>query len=153
MTDPDDTLTIGQAAKLAGKHPTTVKRALSRGAFPGAARGEGASAPWRIPRDELDALYGPLDAPPDAPEHPAGPDAPSAAPSASVALPYSDLAPLLQRLTDAEHDRANAERDARVAEHRAEQLRGRARALPWAVVLAAAIGLVLGAAVAAAALG
>ena len=67
MSDDDDALTLSAAAARAGVHRSTLRRALDRGDFEGAAyRDDGSdgpgSGPWLIPVDVLDEHY-----PPDTP--------------------------------------------------------------------------------------
>lgn len=117
--DPAALVTIGEAADLTGRHRTTIRRALDRGDFPGARQDPGPVGAWRIPLDELTDAYRvatPTHADPPA----AAPSAPNAQGSALALL--SELAPLLQRVQDAERERADAQADARIAEHERDRL-------------------------------
>ena len=113
MSEPD-ALTLRQAAERVGVARTTIRRALDRGRFPGAYRDEDPPHAWRVPLADLDAAgYRAVDD---------GEPGPTSAPTATaVPALLSDLAPLLERVTNAERERADAEATARVAEHRAEQ--------------------------------
>ena len=113
MSEPD-ALTLREAAQRVGVARTTIRRALERGRFPNAYREDTAPYAWRVPLADLDAAgYRAVDL--------GGPSPGSTpAPSAVPAL-LSDLAPLLERVTNAERERADAAATARVAEHRAEQ--------------------------------
>lgn len=140
-----DGLTIEQTAERYGVHPQTVRKRISAGAFAAATKDQ--RGRWRLDPAEVEAVTG-WTATAPALDRPAG-EGLSTGSSSAVAL-YEQLAPLFQRVSNAEQERADAQVAARVAEHRAEQLRARARAAPWLAVVALAVGLALGALVVAA---
>ena len=99
MSDASEvTVTLTEAARLTGRDRSTLARAAARGEIEGARRyGDGPTAPWRVPVTGLEARYGPIT-----------PTAiPSSTPSSdggTAVIPYRDLAPLLERLGNAERE-------------------------------------------------
>lgn len=103
MSDPlEVTVTLTEAARLTGRDRSTLARAATRGELEGARRdGDGPTAPWVVPVTSLEARYGPL-AP--APAVPASSTTSSDPAAGSAVIPYRDLAPLLERLGNAERE-------------------------------------------------
>lgn len=100
MTE-DGGLTISEAAAAIGKHRQTVVRALSTGRFPNARKtGPEYAGVWRIPVADLEAAGYAIRATAAEPEPP----------SKETALRplMGDLIPLLQEMTNAQRDAAEA---------------------------------------------
>jgi hypothetical protein len=94
-------LTLSEAAAATGKHRQTLVRALGAGRFPNARKGGPAHAEvWQIPASDLEAAGYPLRevAPEPAPETPGKALAPLA----------GDLVTLIQEMTNAQRDAAEA---------------------------------------------
>jgi hypothetical protein len=148
-------LTITQAAERAGVARSTIRRALDRGRFPGAIRDDDQARTWLIPAGELDqAGYRPRNGATGASG--ASLSTPQPAPQAGASVGalalLSELGPLLERVSNAERERADAEAEARIAEHRLEVARERlveleaaAASAPRRLVLAALAAVLLGA--------
>jgi hypothetical protein len=95
-------VTLTEAVRLTGRDRSTLARAASRGELEGARRdGDGPTAPWVVPVTSLEARYGPL-AP--APSVPASSTTSSDPNAGTAVIPYRDLAPLLERLGNAERE-------------------------------------------------
>ena len=145
-----DRLTLRETADRFGVGPTAVRKRLDAGQFPGAAKD--ARGRWTLDPVEVETVTGWTRR--DTPN--ATPPAGDTAGSALVLL--DQLAPLIQRVANAERERADAEAAARIAEHRVEVAEAAAAAartapppvrVPW--WLAAALvtaGALLGALVA-----
>jgi hypothetical protein len=102
VSDPlDVTVTLTEAARLTGRDRSTLARAATRGELDGARRdGDGPTAPWVVPVTSLEARYGPLT---PAPATPAS-STTSSSDAGTAVIPYRDLAPLLERLGNAERE-------------------------------------------------
>lgn len=95
------TVTLTEAARLTGRDRSTLARAAARGELDGARRdGDGPTAPWVVPVTSLEARYGPLTPGPV----PASSSTSSDPAAGSAVIPYRDLAPLLERLGNAERE-------------------------------------------------
>lgn len=96
------TVTLTEATRLTGRDRSTLARAASRGELDGARRdGDGPTAPWVVPVTSLEARYGPLT------PATAGPASSTTSPdhaAGTAVIPYRDLAPLLERLGNAERE-------------------------------------------------
>lgn len=134
--EPEErTYTITEAADAAGVARSTIRRALDRGDFPNAAQDDDdPRSPWRIPTGDLEAAgYAPQEPPQAAPQA-AGPDAtgsPLSAPQGAPQEPsralisLADVAPIFDRLADAERRAGEAEGRAHAAERESAHLRER----------------------------
>lgn len=138
-----DRLTIDAAARMFGVHRQTVAKRI--GDLPDDAKGKDRRGRWLLDPDALAEATGWSRAQP-----PLDPDEPAGSTGGLVSL--EAFAPLLERIGNAERERADAQRDARIAEHRRQALEEAAakarRRLVLAAAAAALLGLVLGAAVA-----
>lgn len=96
------TVTLTEATRLTGRDRSTLARAASRGELDGARRdGDGPTAPWVVPVTSLEARYGPLTPQRAAPASSTTSPDPAAG---TAVIPYRDLAPLLERLGNAERE-------------------------------------------------
>lgn len=143
MADDARRLTIGEAADRCGRHRATIRRAIDAGRFPSATRDAGPSGAWRIPVDELDAVYPPPPTPPPAASPADGGDRQPDTVGHALQL-LDGVGPLLDRVSTAERERQEAEVRARIAEHHVGRLRRGVYVWPAA---AAAAGLAVGAAI------
>jgi len=108
-------LNLTQAAALTGKHRNTLRGWVKAGRFRTAALEAGA---WTVGREELEAL---------APKPAAATEQPSWDLVLARAEARNDF--LLERLAQAERERATAERDARIAEMERDAVRAQLEAL------------------------
>ena len=94
-----DGLTLSEAAAVTGKHRQTLVRALSSGKFPNARKGGPSHAEvWRIPIADLEAAGYPVREPEPA----------ASTPSTELVPIAGDLVALLQEMTNAQRDAAEA---------------------------------------------
>ncbi|MBM3695274.1 MAG: helix-turn-helix domain-containing protein [Actinobacteria bacterium] len=119
----DDRVTITDAARLLGVHHNTVRNRIRAGMYPSARLeddGHGGQV-WTLDRADLPALPPSETAETPAPAGPA-PDAGEVVTRALAPL-MVQLVSLTERLAEAQQERADAEVQARVAEHLADGLR------------------------------
>ena len=115
----EDGLTLSEAAAATGRHRQTLVRALSQGRLPNARKAGPAHAEvWRIPVADLEAAGYPVREP-----------EPEAAPSTSgtgLAPIAGDLVVLLQEMTNAQREAAEARAALEVERERHKHALGRA---------------------------
>ena len=100
MTE-EDGLTLSEAAAATGKHRQTLVRALSTGRLPNARKSGPAHAEvWRIPVADLEAAGYPV--------RQAEPEPAAATPGTAVTAIAGDLVTLIQEMTNAQRDAAEA---------------------------------------------
>lgn len=136
------TVTLTEAARLTGRDRSTLARAAARGELDGARRdGDGPTAPWVVPVTSLEARYGPLAPAPVPASSSTSPD-PAAG---SAVIPYRDLAPLLERLGNAEREAVEHRYALEAERERSRVALERATAPARSTVPAIASGLALAA--------
>lgn len=123
-----DRLTITEVARVLGVHRNTVRNRIRQGVYPSARQdddGHGGQV-WTVDRADLGT---PLPTP-ETPETPPLPRPetpetrdPGEVVTKALAPLMAELVTLTDRLAQAQQDRADAQVQARVAEHRAEGLR------------------------------
>lgn len=107
-----DRLTLAEVAERYGVHAQSVRKRLGAGDFPNATKDQ--RGRWLLDPAEVEAVTGwPPRGDPGSTR-----TGPVEQPSPLVLL--DQLAPLLQRIANAERERADAEAAARIAEHRAD---------------------------------
>jgi hypothetical protein len=151
VADRDGWLTIDQTADRYGVHRQTVAKRLDQ--LPDASKRKDVRGRWLLDPATVEEVTGWSAAAP-APERaaPAGSSAAAPAGAGSALQLLDQLAPLLQRVSTAEQERADAVAAARIAEHRLQAAEDAATGprVPWwlaAALLAA--GAIVGALVAA----
>jgi hypothetical protein len=122
-----DRLTLRETADRFGVGPTAVRKRLDAGQFPGAAKD--ARGRWTLDPVEVETVTGWTRK-----DTPAPTPTPRDTPGNALVL-LDQIAPLLQRVANAERERADAEARARIAEHRADTAATAVR-LPWWVAAA-----------------
>lgn len=145
----DDRLSIEETAERFGVHPQTIRKRLGAGDLPGSTKDR--RGRWMLDPDEVADVTG-WRAVVDPAVHP---QAARVEPgSTSGLVPFDQLVPLLERVSNAERDRADADARARIAEHERDRLvEARAPWPWWALAALVAAGAIIGAALAVLALG
>ena len=133
-----DKLTISEAATAIGKHRSTVVRGIQAGRFPNAALDVGiGGGVWLIPAADLKAAGYTVNAE-------SGQDAPQESESVALQSIAGDLLPLIQEMTNAQREAAEAkaalEKERELHRYALERAKGR-RAVEVPIGAAVALGV------------